>query len=94
MGPFPENLWLHLCKSWRLSIRELRIIQEICADQELETIALSLEVPSEVVYRTLQRIYVKVGIGGRRELRWKTRMEYDAFVAGRRNSVPVPPIAA
>lgn len=95
VGPFPEDLWLHLRTAWRLSDRELKIIPEICANQELESIAGVLDLPSEVVYRTLQRIYVKLRIGGRRELKWRVRMEYSALVANQPGTgMPVGPIAA
>ena len=81
VGPFPEHIWVHLRKSWRLSNREFEIVRAICANQELESIARVLDIPSEVVYGTLQRIYVKLRIGSRRELRWRTKMECVTLVA-------------
>jgi hypothetical protein len=60
----------------------------------LESIARVLDLPSDVVYRALQRIYVKLGIGGRRELRWRAKMEYAALVAKSNTDRPVGPIAA
>ena len=95
VGPFPEELWVHLRTAWRLSDRELKTIQEICANHEMDTIARVLEVSPEVAYRTITRIYVKLHIGGPRELRWRVRMEYTAFVFNQRDiDMPFGPVAA
>jgi DNA-binding CsgD family transcriptional regulator len=76
----PE-VWVHLRGLLRLSERELQILQGIFAEKEQEIIARALSISPEVVYRTTQRIYVKLRIGSRAELRSKVRSEYLAFAA-------------
>jgi len=83
----PE-LWLHVRETLRLSERELHIVQGICAEFEQDDIANVLQISPDVVYRITQRIYVKLRIGSRMELRAKVRSECLAFAAD-----DAPPVA-
>jgi DNA-binding CsgD family transcriptional regulator len=80
-GIFSWDEWLHVGDSLRLSDRELLVVQGIFDDRELENIADILGVPTNVVYRTLQRIYIKLQIGSRAELVVRVMSEYVAFAA-------------
>ncbi len=80
----------------RLSVRELQIAQGVFGDQDQETIAQALDLPLDVVYRALQRIYIKLHIGSRAELIVRVMSEYLAYVADQPQSeisgVPYWPI--
>ena len=70
---FPEILptsavWSIVRESLRLSERELKIAQGVFANQEQDAIAAANGFTQEFVYRSLQRIYIKLRIGSRREL--------------------------
>jgi len=82
-GPtfIPDDAWLHLRDTLRLGDRELQIIQGIFADQEQESIARTVGISPEMVYRMLQRIYIKLHCGSRAELVVRVMSEYLAFVA-------------
>jgi len=67
-GISPGVVWSLVRDTLRLSERELRITQGIFAGQEQASIAADLQISPEVVYRTTQRIYIKLRIGSRREL--------------------------
>jgi DNA-binding CsgD family transcriptional regulator len=73
--------WLYLRNALRLSTRELRIVQCVFDDQAQDQIVSALFISPEVVYRTLQRIYIKLHIGSRQELVVRVMSEYLAFVA-------------
>ena len=77
----PYDAWPHLRDSLRLSDREMKLVQGIFADEEQENIAESLGIEPGVVYKMLQRIYVKLHIGSRTELIVRVMSEYLAFVA-------------
>jgi hypothetical protein len=61
-------VWSIVRESLRLSERELKIAQGVFAKQEQDIIAASNGFTPEFVYRSLQRIYIKLRIGSRREL--------------------------
>jgi DNA-binding CsgD family transcriptional regulator len=82
-GPWTPDVWLHIRDSFRLSDRELQIVKGILAEQEQDVIAQALGVSGEIVYRTTQRIYIKLHIGSRRELREKVRSGYFLSEASR-----------
>jgi len=65
----------------RLSDRELQIIQAVFDDREFELLARDLVITTEVAYRAMQKIYVKLQIGSRAELIVRVMSEYLAFVA-------------
>jgi len=75
----PDDAWQHVRRSLRLSDRELGIVQGIFADKEENSIATTLGISRELVYRLTQRIYVKLRIGSRRELKSKVESEYLAY---------------
>ena len=77
----PYDAWLHLRGSLRLSDREAQIVQGIFEDEEQESIAKALGISPDLVYRTIQRIYIKLHIGSRAELVVRVMSEYLAFVA-------------
>ena len=77
----PTDAWLHIPTVLRLSDREVRVVQEILAEQEQESIARALGVSQDIVYRTTQRIYIKLRIGSRIELRSRVRSEYQVYLA-------------
>ena len=79
-GPlfFPSEAWGAIAKVLRFSDREQRIVQAVCADQTHEAIATLLGIPPERVYRALQRIYVKLRIGSKAELKFMLRAVYLA----------------
>jgi DNA-binding NarL/FixJ family response regulator len=77
----PEEAWVQIRMDLRLSDRELGITQGVWNGQEQEAIALSLGVTSFVVYRTLQRIYIKLHIGSRLELKSRVWASYTAYLA-------------
>jgi DNA-binding CsgD family transcriptional regulator len=77
----PSDVWLLLGSSLRLSARELQIVQEIFAGHEQETIAQAMGISPDLVYRTTQRIHVKLRTGSRAEIILKVRSEYLALVA-------------
>jgi DNA-binding NarL/FixJ family response regulator len=77
----PVDAWLHLRNVLRLSDRELQIIQGVFDDEDLDNIAHTLAISREVVYRSTQRIYLKLRIGSRAELIVRMMSEYLAFVA-------------
>jgi DNA-binding CsgD family transcriptional regulator len=68
-GLSPAVVWMLVRDALRLSDRELRITQGIFDGQEQASIAADLHISPEVVYRTTQRIYIKLRIGSRRELK-------------------------
>ena len=80
-GVIPADAWVYLRDSLRLSDRELRVVQGICANEAQETTALALDVSSTVVYRTIQRVYVKLRIGSRLELKTLVASELLSFTA-------------
>jgi hypothetical protein len=65
----------------RLSDRELLVAQGIFAEQDTNVIARATGIPSDLVYRLTQRIYVKLHIGSRMELISRIKSEYRAFLA-------------
>ncbi len=75
----PEDLWSKLQTLLRLSAWELQIVQRIFAEQEQEGIAQALGVSQENVNRATQRIYIKLRIGSRKELRSRVRSECLKF---------------
>ena len=75
----PDDAWLHVRRSLRLSDRELGIVQGLFADKEENSIAATLGISRDLVYRSTQRIYVKLRIGSRRELNSKVESEYLAY---------------
>jgi DNA-binding CsgD family transcriptional regulator len=80
-SPLPGDAWLPIRKSLRLSDLELRIAQEVFLGQEqdsIDSIASALAISPDLVYRTLQRIYIKLHIGSRRELNARVMSEYRA----------------
>jgi DNA-binding NarL/FixJ family response regulator len=77
----PEDAWLQIRTDLRLSDRELRIVQGVWNGQEQEGIALSLGVTFFVVYRSLQRIYIKLHIGSRLELKSHVWASYMVYLA-------------
>ena len=83
-SPVSGEAWMHLRTALRLSDRELRIVQGVFADQEQDRIALALGISPELVYRTIQRIYIKLHIGSRLELKSKVRSEYLAWAGSRK----------
>lgn len=80
-SPLPPEVWLQLRGVFRLSDRELQIVQRIFEEQEQDSIAQALGILPELVYRMTQRIYLKLHIGSRLELRSKVRSAYLAFAA-------------
>jgi len=77
----PIHAWLCLREAMRLSDRELQIIQAVFDDREFELLARDLVITTEVAYRAMQKIYVKLQIGSRAELIVRVMSEYLAFVA-------------
>ena len=73
--------WLYLRDSLRLSDREIRIIQGVFDDEDLEDTAEVLGSSANFVYRSLQRIYIKLRIGSRTELMARVMAEYWVFEA-------------
>jgi hypothetical protein len=57
----------------------LQIVEAVFDDQEPEIIGRSLSISTDMVYRSLQRIYVKLHIGSRTELVVRVMSEYLAF---------------
>jgi hypothetical protein len=82
----PFEAWPYLAVSLRLSNRELQIVKGIFADRELEEIAHDNGANKEFVYRSLQRIFIKLGIGSRAELVVRVMAEYLAFAADQEQS--------
>jgi DNA-binding CsgD family transcriptional regulator len=80
-SPLSPEAWLQLRGLLRLSDRELQIVQGIFAEQEQDSIALALGISPELVYRTTQRIYIKLHIGSRLELKSKVRSAYLTFAS-------------
>jgi len=78
----PSEVWANLRVALRLSERELKIVQCVMALQEQDAIAASVGISEELVYRGLQRIYIKLKIGSRIELRMRVR---SAIAAALRN---------
>src|ERR1017187_2883504 len=76
----PCDAWLHLRDSLWLSEREVRVVQGIFNDEENLSMASALAISADLVYRTIQRIYIKLHIGGRAELIVRVMSEYLAFV--------------
>ncbi|HEY3835891.1 MAG TPA: hypothetical protein VGL72_04950 [Bryobacteraceae bacterium] len=74
-GPlfFPDEAWAVIGRVLRFSDREQRIVQSVCADQEYEAIASSIGISVERVYRAVQRIYVRLRIGSKAELKFMLR---------------------
>ena len=77
----PDEVWSHIQTDLRLSDRELRIVQGVWVDQTPESIALAMEVTYFIVYRTLQRIYIKLHIGSRLELKSRVWASCTAYLA-------------
>jgi DNA-binding CsgD family transcriptional regulator len=77
----PDEGWVYIRTDLRLSDRELRIVQGVWVDQTPESIALAMEVTYFVVYRTLQRIYIKLHIGSRLELKSRVWASYAGYLA-------------
>ena len=80
----PAEAWLQIRAQFRLSDRELGIVQGIFEEQEQDSIAQALNIPPQLVYQTIQRIYIKLHIGSRLELRSKVRSAYLAFASTQR----------
>jgi DNA-binding CsgD family transcriptional regulator len=76
----PTDVWRRLPGLHRLSDRELQIVQGIFVGQDQQHIALALGIGEDLVYRTIQRIYIKLRIGSRLELISRVRSEYMKFV--------------
>jgi DNA-binding NarL/FixJ family response regulator len=81
-GPLnlPDELWSQLARILNLSERESRIVQAICVDEEDKAIASRIGIPQERLYRAIQRIYVKLRIGSRAELKFMVRSVYLAHM--------------
>ena len=77
----PCDAWLQLRIALHLSERELQIVQAIFDDQQQDSIAGDLGLSPAIVYRTIQRIYIKLHIGSTAELIVRVMSEYLAFVA-------------
>jgi len=77
----PDEVWLRLGDSLRLSDRELQIVQGIFEDQKQESIAFSLGISPHSVNTYIQRIYTKLRIGSRPQLIVRVMSEYLASVA-------------
>lgn len=72
----PCEAWSGISKALHLSLRELTIVKGICSSQNESSMAEALAVSPEVVYRMTQRIYVKLHVGSRMELRLKVVSAY------------------
>jgi len=72
---------MHVRSAMRLSDRELGIVQQIFAGSPQENIAAALSVAPEIVYRATQRIYVKLHIGSRTELKSRVMAEHLAYLS-------------
>jgi hypothetical protein len=83
---YPADAWAHLRTVLRLSDRELLVAQGIFAEHDTNGIAQETGIPSDLVYRTTQRIYIKLHIGSRLELISRIKSEYRALVAEHFNS--------
>lgn len=77
----PHDAWLHVRDSLRLSDRELQIIQGIFDDEDQKSMANRLAISPEIVYRMIQRIYLKLRIGSSAELVVRVMSEYLAYAA-------------
>jgi DNA-binding CsgD family transcriptional regulator len=73
------DAWVHLRHVLRLSDKELQIVEAVFDDKEPDIIARSLSISTDMVYRSLQRICVKLHIGSRVELVVRVMSEYLAF---------------
>jgi hypothetical protein len=85
-GQLPSSAWLDIRIGLRLSERELGVVRGIFADQEQESIATAMGIAPAVVYRTLMRVYVKLHIGSRIELKSRVKAEYLAIAANQARS--------
>jgi hypothetical protein len=81
-GPvhLPAEIWFKLARVLHLSERETRIVQAVCADEEDNAIASRIGIPQERLYRAIQRIYVKLRIGSRAELKFMVRSVHLAHL--------------
>ena len=84
---YAADTWAHVRTVLRLSDRELAVAKGIFAGQDDNGIAHETGIPSALVYRTTQRIYIKLKIGSRMELISRIRSEYRALLADRFTSV-------
>ena len=75
------DVWSQLGVSLRLSQRELQIAKAVLAGQQQDVIAQNLGLTPFMVYRTLQRIYIKLHIGSRLELKERVKSQYQALSA-------------
>lgn len=82
---FPSDAWAHIQTALRLSDRELAIAKGIFAEQDTREIAEKTGIPADVVYRSTQRIYIKLRIGSRMELIARIKSEYRTILANRFN---------
>ena len=82
---FPADAWAHIRMALRLSDRELAVAKGIFAEQDTNEIAVETGIPADVVYRSTQRIYIKLHIGSRMELISRIKSEYRALLAARFN---------
>ena len=87
---YPAEAWVHLRTVLRLSDRELAVAKGIFAGQDDNGIALETGIPSDLVYRTTQRIYIKLKIGSRMELIARIKSEYRALLADQFTSITRP----
>ena len=78
---FTSEVWEALRQALRLSSLELQIVQAVFGEQQQAAMASALHVTPFVVYRTLQRIYIKLHIGSRLELKQRVLAEYQVFAA-------------
>jgi ATP/maltotriose-dependent transcriptional regulator MalT len=80
-GPLSDEAWLHIRSALRLSDRELGIVQQIFAGSPQENIAGALAIAPDIVYRTTQRIYIKLHIGSRMELKSRVMAEHLIYLS-------------
>jgi DNA-binding NarL/FixJ family response regulator len=87
----PYETWLRIRVKFHLSDRELAIVQGVCRNWDETTIASTMAISRDIVYRTVQRIYVKLHIGSRIELRARMRSESlnpEVQLDDHRSSIP------
>jgi DNA-binding NarL/FixJ family response regulator len=75
-GDLSCEAWLRIRNKLRLSDRELAVVQGVCWNRDEAAIASMMAVSRDIVYRTVQRVYVKLRIGSRIELRARVMSEY------------------
>jgi len=80
-GPLSDEAWMHVRSAMRLSDRELGVVQQIVAGSPQENIAGALSIGPEIVYRTTQRIYIKLHIGSRMELKSRVMAEHLVYLS-------------